>query len=285
MTPERFAEIFVTDLELPVHFIGQIATSIKAQLDELTPLAELEIKEEDMRVPIHLDIQIQTLQLMDRFEWDLSSALSPETFSKLLAADIGVAPEFAAVIAHSIREQLLQYKRDAIEVGITAKAIDFGYRNFEELFEWTPILQVLTQEDVERKEIDRERATRRQRREQGRVGTMSRRGASGVNTPISGLHTPLRRSTSPRRRSPHPYLSLPANRDPDAPVERMTHKLTPEEMQTWICSWCGLDGFKSPMVRRGPNRAKELCNACGLYYTKNRRLGPTRKNLFAHVVD
>ncbi|CAG8779726.1 13440_t:CDS:2, partial [Racocetra persica] len=113
IVPEHFAEIMCYDLDLPINeFAPLIADSIRKQIQEHEPVAESNVSTEDTRVTINLDIHVGRLNLRDRFEWDLSSDLTPEEFSKILVADLGIGGEFVTMIAHSIHEQILKYKKD-----------------------------------------------------------------------------------------------------------------------------------------------------------------------------
>jgi len=49
---------------------------------------------------------------VDRFTWDPNSPLnSPEAFAHMLCADLGLGGEFPTLVAHSIREQILHFKK------------------------------------------------------------------------------------------------------------------------------------------------------------------------------
>ena len=122
-----------------------------------------------------LDVQLFTHSLRDRIEWDLSSSLSPYDFSHLLAADLGLSSECVPLIAHAIHEELLKHKKDAIEMGLVGagwRALPEGtsragprklagvWRGWEEQEDFGPTLVELTAEDIERREVERERASR-----------------------------------------------------------------------------------------------------------------------------
>ncbi|KAI8846554.1 hypothetical protein BC829DRAFT_363404 [Chytridium lagenaria] len=112
LTPEKFAELLCEDLDVATSvFAPMIVESIKAQIQEhqLVFLSEVPA-DEDMRITINLDIHFGTYSYRDRFEWDLSSSLSPEEFSRILASDLGLGGEFASLAAHAIHEQLLRGK-------------------------------------------------------------------------------------------------------------------------------------------------------------------------------
>lgn len=109
-----------------------------------------------------LDIHVGKLKLRDQFEWDLSSDLTPEEFSKILVSDLGIGGEFVTVIAHSIHEQLLKYKKeikpdDSDDEQEPLKSI---FRSFEDAEEWCPVLEILTSEELEKIRVDQERDIR-----------------------------------------------------------------------------------------------------------------------------
>ncbi|KAL1924815.1 uncharacterized protein VTP21DRAFT_4469 [Calcarisporiella thermophila] len=175
ITPEHFAELLCEDLELPTHqFVQPIATSIKSQVEEYEAVADMELPEEDVRVIINLDLQVGKLSLRDRFEWDVTNPhLTPEAFSRQLAADLGLGGEFVSIIAHSIHEQLCRFKKERAEE-YTAWGDEFGsgaeplrgvYRAPEDAKSWEPQLEMLTPEELEKIMMDRERSIRRLRRE------------------------------------------------------------------------------------------------------------------------
>lgn len=140
----------------------------------------------DCRVLLSLDVQIDARHLVDHVEWDLLSPLSPEDFARGLCADMGLGGEAVPLVAHAVHEELLKHKRDALEWGILddasgayVRSMGLGgsgwgkqggaprrlksvWREWAEIEEYgfCPRLDVLSQEEVERREIERERASR-----------------------------------------------------------------------------------------------------------------------------
>ncbi|CAG8563426.1 10965_t:CDS:2, partial [Paraglomus brasilianum] len=240
ITPEDFAQILCNDLDIPEStFIPVIASSINSQIHDYEAAAEVEIPEEDNRVAIQIDVQSGRLYLRDRFEWDLGSDLTPEAFAKQLAADIGVGGEFAPLIAHNIREQLLRFKKERLVDGDRdQEPLTTVYRPVDTA-EWAPILETLTPEELEKVVLDKERSIRRLRRENSRAGATARSRSLRPGTPrSSGLNPNVPSSPNPRK------------------PEGKASRLAPEELEKWRCQHCAVDGHNTPLVRRGPNGAK-----------------------------
>ncbi|KAJ1018556.1 hypothetical protein NDA16_004838 [Ustilago loliicola] len=74
--------------------------------------------EDDLRVIVDYEVQILRHMLRDRLEWDLCSPLTPESFAGKLCDDLGLSGEAQALIANSVREQLINHKRAALELGL-----------------------------------------------------------------------------------------------------------------------------------------------------------------------
>lgn len=106
--------------------------------------------------------------------------ITPEMFSRSLCRDLGLAGEAIPLIAVSLHEEILKHKKDAIEWGIlgaseivlSARArarSAFGpgprklrgvWRDWNEVPEFTPRLEFMTQEELEKREVERERIAR-----------------------------------------------------------------------------------------------------------------------------
>lgn len=74
--------------------------------------------EDDLRVIVDYEVQILRHMLRDRLEWDLCSPLTPESFARKLCDDLGLSGEAQVLIANSVREQLINHKRAALELGL-----------------------------------------------------------------------------------------------------------------------------------------------------------------------
>ena len=135
---------------------------------------------------------------MDNIEWDLHSQLTPEEFAIQLCADLGLSGEALPLVAHAIHEELIKHKRDAIEWGVvggdyetlnnadgvsnlsllkdkTGLGLGWGrtprdgrgpktlrsvWRDWAEVEEFRSKFELLTADEVERREMERDRATR-----------------------------------------------------------------------------------------------------------------------------
>ncbi|KAJ4466949.1 hypothetical protein C8R41DRAFT_931891 [Lentinula lateritia] len=155
----------------------------------------------ECRVILSLDMQISTHHLTDHIKWDLLSPLTPEAFSLQLCADLGLSGEAIPLIAHAIHEELCRHRRDVVDWGVLGahpplnsilgsvgdsegtmkdrtglglgslghgrypKPLRSTWRDWAEAEEYATRWEVLSPEEVERREVERERAGRRLRRE------------------------------------------------------------------------------------------------------------------------
>ncbi|KAI0312061.1 SWI-SNF chromatin remodeling complex, Snf5 subunit [Amylostereum chailletii] len=165
----------------------------------------------DCRVVLSIDVQVDNHHLLDHIEWDLRSPLTPEVFTHQLCLDLGLAGEAEPLIAHAIHEELMKHKKDAIEWGVIGGSVEptapgagdergmlkdktglgLGWartpkdgrgprvlrsvwRDWAEAQEFGTRWEELTAEEVERREIERERASRRLRRETSKFQSSAR---------------------------------------------------------------------------------------------------------------
>ncbi|OAX44342.1 SNF5-domain-containing protein [Rhizopogon vinicolor AM-OR11-026] len=188
-----------------------VANQIRAQLEDhegvasmdlgvdhamdLDPYAESGDEIPECRVILSIDVQIAAYHLLDHIEWDLLSPLTPEAFASQLCTELGLSGEALPLIAHAIHEELIKHKKDAIEWGViggdkeaegmkdkTGLGMGWGrtkgpkilhsvWREWTEAEEFRTRFEVLTAEEVERREIEKERASRRLRRETSKFQT------------------------------------------------------------------------------------------------------------------
>lgn len=168
------------------------------------------------RCIMNLDITLQNMLYTDKFEWSLlhDQGLADQ-FARVTCADLGLGPEWVNVISHGICETVLKLKKEACEsgglVGVggdgleidnqTANGREAGWRYDPDGLgdEWEPRVLVLSKEDIEKREGDRERQIRRLRRETARFSS------------TAGMSLDLTRQNSSG------YFDLP---DPDTPLGR-----------------------------------------------------------------
>ncbi|XP_006462509.1 hypothetical protein AGABI2DRAFT_193639 [Agaricus bisporus var. bisporus H97] len=170
----------------------------------------------ECRVILSIDVQIANHHLMDHIEWDLLSSLTPEAFAENLCWGLGLSGEAIPLVAHAVHEELMKHKKDAIEWGVIGGEREIGddagardrsgfglvkdktglglgwgrapkdgrgpktlrsvWRDWQEADEFRTKFEELTAEEVERREVERERASRRLRRETSKFqSTRSRR--------------------------------------------------------------------------------------------------------------
>ena len=135
---------------------------------------------------LQLDVQIYTHILRDRIEWDLSSPLPPALFAKQYCSDLGLTGEAIPLVAHAITDELLKHKKDALELELFsdthpeeqakwekggagglrvnnrhgAKGLVAVWRDWSEREEFGPVLVELTMEEMEKRELERNREAR-----------------------------------------------------------------------------------------------------------------------------
>ncbi|KAK9712003.1 Chromatin structure remodeling complex protein sfh1 [Basidiobolus ranarum] len=265
-TPEKFAEILCDELDISASVHGSnIVNSIKTQIQHFKTVLDLDIPTEDARVVINLDLHVGQTHLKDQFEWDIYSGLSPTDFARQLASDLALGGEFVSLIAFTIHEQLYRYRQerlsyaDEMEYSDMTTPLTSAFRSMEEAEDWAPKLESLSMEELERILMDNERSIRRLRRDASRFV---------INRPLDSKPNSTSRTSSPLPKS-KTRLS-----------EYKTSRLPVEELETWQCLHCGIDGKNTPLVRRGPDGSKTLCNACGLAWQTRGKLPENRLNMY-----
>ena len=142
------------------------------------------------RCIINLNVNLLNKLYSDRFEWSL---LHPpgmaEQFAKQTCADLGLSGEWTSAIAHAIYEAILRLKKDVCENGglllnygeidnEAAHGAEAGWRYDPEHLadQWEPKVEILSKEEIEKREGDRERQLRRVRRETARYSSTANMG-------------------------------------------------------------------------------------------------------------
>lgn len=200
ITPDAFARIFCTDLDIPDSYVDQVAMQIVQQVADQSGIAEFALRseaeakeevEKDLRVIVNvrlplslsslydrlifspqLDVQIGTLHLTDRLEWDLSSSLTPELFAATTVRDLSLDTNAAPIIAAALHDELFRLKRSCIEMGLIGiddatmarrrgpKTLEGVWREWNDAMTYGPRVERLSLDELDRVEQDRERAIR-----------------------------------------------------------------------------------------------------------------------------
>ncbi|KAF7762167.1 hypothetical protein Agabi119p4_8760 [Agaricus bisporus var. burnettii] len=173
--------VVMTDVSMDVEEFGRPMAIDEIKLDE-------ELMHEEMRILIKLDIIVGAMKLEDQFEWDLENeTVTPEEFSEVYAQDLGLGGEFKTSIAHSIREQIQMYQKSLFLVGHFSDgtpiqdeelrqaflpSLATGARPMDQVQAYTPLLNSVSDSDIERSEKEREKemTKRRKRNQRGRRG-------------------------------------------------------------------------------------------------------------------
>lgn len=249
------------------------------------------------RCVITLSMNHQNRLYTDKFEWSLLHPPGfPEIFAKQTCADLGLPSEWVPNMAHAIYEVSLRLKKDMIDnngtlAGVVGSGVDgwgvveneacefhgtaesalgvgAGWRFDEDGLgvDWEPKIEILSKEEIERREGDRERQIRRQRREtarftsnyafQGQSSGLGDYFSGGLgSSQANGGGEDERMGRGERAKKKRRFRSLsPAGREtPElAGFGGTTGQLTEGERQYWTCSHCCIWGAAIWGVRDGP---------------------------------
>lgn len=193
MTPEEFATIYCRDLDFPnssaLH--SQIVSSINEQVQEYETVAAVVVP--DLQVVVNLTCSLNNRLYEDNFQWNLNDkSMSPEMFAETIVQDLGLPREFMPAIAHAHHEYLLRVKKEWLEGHLNQEHVPngaaFGYLSgirldIDELgATWCPKVEFLTQEEIQKREIEKERSLRRLKRETDRMSRRGRRRVDDLET-------------------------------------------------------------------------------------------------------
>lgn len=281
------------------------------------------------RCIINLTISLSSRLYTDKFEWSL---LHPPGFAEIFArqtcADLGLNGEWALAITHAIYEAVLKLKKDAFDGGMLTSGSSSwaqgnvdnqavrgeegaGWRYDAEDFgaEWEPKVEVLSKDEIEKREGDRERQLRRVRRETAKFSSTSgmlpstreqeaQSRGSYFDPPAGGVggdsETP-NMGRGERSKKKRRFRSLsPVARVVGTPAEGASgagtgwggaeNKLQEYERQNWRCAWCLVWGTGVWAVRDGPTGSRTLCNNCGLLYERDKKLPVWSEQLHKHDI-
>ncbi|KAI2627193.1 hypothetical protein GGS21DRAFT_258242 [Xylaria nigripes] len=275
------------------------AIPILADADEYGP-------DDTYRCIVTLNLNLASEVYTDKFEWSL---LHPpgtaEAFAKVTCADLGLSGEWVPALTHAIYEAVLRLKKEACESGglvagwgamgselpnDAAHGATAGWRyDPEQLADsWEPKIETLSKEDIEKREVDRERQIRRLRRETARfssnagmVGGMPFNVGVEVEEERMGRGERSKKKRRFRSLSPLGRSGTPGGRGtPDVGYGGGgVGSLTDQERYNWRCSHCRIWGTSVWAVRDGPYGPRSLCANCGSSFEKHRRLPRWTRNL------
>lgn len=183
VTPDQFASLLCLELELPTLLHQEIVESINKQVEDYHFVINAQLPQgAEYHVIIDLSVNLNKKLYEDKFEWDLNqSEVTPDNFAEIVVADLGLSLEFKPAISHSLHEMILRLKRELIDgsynhelhkyqqlAGLIFERnirirTDSSIHNGNAV--WEPSIQTLSPWEIEKREIERERNTRRLKRE------------------------------------------------------------------------------------------------------------------------
>ncbi|KAI1323448.1 hypothetical protein F5Y16DRAFT_345516 [Xylariaceae sp. FL0255] len=286
---------------IPAHLqeVTASASPIAADSDDYNP-------DDTYRCIVTLNVNLASEVYNDRFEWSL---LHPpgtaEAFAKVTCSDLGLSGEWVPALTHAIYEAVLRLKKEACESGglvagwgamgaelpnDAAHGADAGWRyDPEQLGDgWAPKIESLTKEEMEKREIDREREIRRLRRETARFSSNAGM-LGGMPLSFGAEAEEERMGRGERSKKKRRFRSLSPLGRSGTPGGRGTPDvgyggggvgaLTDQERFNWRCSHCRIWGTSVWAVRDGPYGPRSLCANCGQLYEQNKKLPRWAKNL------
>jgi chromatin structure-remodeling complex subunit SFH1 len=247
------------------------ATPILPDSDDYNP-------DDTYRCIINLSLNLSSMLYTDKFEWSL---LHPpgtaEAFAKTTCADLGLTGEWIPAMTHAIYEAVLRLKKEACEAGglvagwggpqqdlpnDAALGTEAGWRYDPDHLadDWEPKVEILSKEEIEKREGEREREARRLRRETARFSsTAGMLGGTPFGMPAEVEEERMGRGERSKKKRRFRSLS-PLNRSgtpggrgtPDVGGYGGGGALTDMERHTWRCSHCRVWGTSVWAVRDGP---------------------------------
>jgi SWI/SNF-related matrix-associated actin-dependent regulator of chromatin subfamily B protein 1 len=108
-----------------------------------------------------LNVHVGNISLVDQIEWDLSDKQnSPEQFALSLCSDLGLGGEFVTAIAYHIRGQISWYNKTYAFSETPLPTVEAAVRSPQDVDNWCPYLETLTDAEMEKKLRDQDRNTR-----------------------------------------------------------------------------------------------------------------------------
>ena len=281
---------------------GGHATPSQSQLPNVTAEASPILPDSDefnpddtYRCIINLNLSLASMLYTDKFEWSL---LHPpgtaEAFAKVTCADLGLTGEWVPAMTHAIYEAVLRLKKEACEAGglVTGwgglqqelpndagHGSEAGWRYDPDHLadDWEPKVEILSKEEMEKREGDRERQVRRLRRETARFSsTAGMLGGTPFGAPAELEEERMGRGERSKKKrrfrslSPLGRSGTPGGRGtPDVGGYGGGGALTDLERSNWRCSHCLVWGSSVWAVRDGPRgprvslvHSQVACVAC-----------------------
>lgn len=314
-TPSKLVPMTPATVQTANGEITATASPVPPERDDASP-------DDTYRCIINLNINLSSQVYTDKFEWSL---LHPpgtaEAFATQTCADLGLVGEWVPAMTHAIYEAVLRLKKEACEsggmvagwtLGGVSSGADYpndaapgvgregaGWRYDPEHLadDWEPKIEILSKEEIEKREGDRERQIRRLRRETARFS--SNTGMAGgvpVGFGFGGLieQEEERMGRGERSKKKRRFRSLSPVGRSGTPGGRWTPDvggaggyggggtLAENERMSWRCSHCKIWGTSVWAVRDGPYGEKSLCNNCGFVYERDRKLPRWTKNLHSN---
>ncbi|ORY62409.1 uncharacterized protein BCR38DRAFT_345821 [Pseudomassariella vexata] len=302
-----------TGLDTPDKVPTSQAAEVTASATPLPIESHDSSPDDTYRCIVTININLASYLYTDKFEWSL---LHPpgtaESFAKITCSDLGLAGEWVPALTHAIYEAVLRLKKEACESGglvagwgamgaelpnDAAHGADAGWRYDPEHLadEWEPKTELLSKEEMEKREGDRERQIRRLRRETARFSSNAGMfggiplGGVGVGVEVEEERMGRGERSKKKRRfrslSPLGRSGTPGGRGtPDAGYGGGgIGSLTDQERLSWRCRHCWIWGTSVWAVRNGPYGPRSLCANCGRSYEQNKKLPRWSHNL--HLND
>eukprot|EP01134_Creolimax_fragrantissima_P002174 CFRG2174T1 len=154
MTPIQFATHLCLDAEVPLRMTTQIVEQMTSQIEDYVSYqGQIDLPSDELRIPIRVQVHVGNRRLVDMFEWDVKDPNNdPETFALSLCSDLGLGGEYAASIAHSIHEQILQYKKtmvDAPHEREDVKTVSFPPLRYVKHDQYGPRVDLVSEQTIE----------------------------------------------------------------------------------------------------------------------------------------
>ncbi|KAI9904786.1 hypothetical protein N3K66_001315 [Trichothecium roseum] len=285
------------------------APDVTAEATPILPDSDDYNPDDTYRCIVNLSVNLSSMLYTDKFEWSL---LHPpgtaEAFARITCSDLGLTGEWVPAMTHAIYEAVLRLKKEACEAGgmvagwgglqaelpnDAALGTEAGWRYDPDHLadEWEPKVEILSKEEMEKREGDRERQVRRLRRETARFSsTAGMLGGAPFGAAVVEEEERMGRGERSKKKrrfrslSPFGRSGTPGGRGtPDVGGYGGGGSLTEQERSTWRCSHCRVWGTSVWAVRDGPAGPRTLCANCGLLYERDRKLPRQMKSL--HISD